>query len=195
MENFSEVKKKLYKMVEETILSSKNKFSDTAWKHHILPVIKYCLILGRKMKADLEVLELAALLHDYACFESASFYKEHHIHGSRLAEKFLVKMNVPKDKIQLIKDCIMSHRGSVKIKKKTLEAKILASADAMSHISELADMLHLAYGIYHYKTEEGVKWLQGKLKRSWAKIMPEGKNMVRKDYQTAMKILKKALEK
>lgn len=195
MKNFQKIRSNVYKIVKGAAFSPKNKFTSTVWEYHILPVIEHSLVLGKKMKADLEVLELSALLHDYACFKNPSFYPEHHIHGARLSKELLRKMEVPEDKIQMISDCIISHRGSVKLKKKTMEAKILASADAMSHFSELADLFYLAYNVHRLETREGVEWLQGKLKRSWAKIMPEGKDMVRKDYQIAMKILKKALEK
>lgn len=195
MKNFKKIKGEVYKLVKKAAYSPKNKFTSTAWDFHILSVVEHSLSLGRKLKADLEVLELSALLHDYACFTDASFYEEHHIHGACLAGELLKKLEVSQKKIETIQDCIMSHRGSVKLKKKTLEAKILASADAMSHISEIADLFYLAYGVHKYKTREGAEWLIGKLERSWAKIMPEGKNIVRKDYLIAMNILKRALEK
>ncbi|MFH1822404.1 MAG: hypothetical protein ABH830_01755 [Patescibacteria group bacterium] len=36
---------------------------------------------------------------------------------------------------------------------------------------------------------------KGKLNRSWDKIMPEGKKLVRDDYLLAMKIIRKAEKK
>jgi len=147
------------------------------------------------MKADLKVLELAALLHDYASILDPSFVKNHHVHGARLAGEVLKKLKVSPEKVKVIQNCIMSHRGSIKSERKSIEEKILASADAMSHFTELASMFYLAYGVHKLKTKEGAQWLKGKLERSWAKIMPEGKDMVRKDYLVAMKILRKALER
>lgn len=194
MENYKKIRSEVYKIVEKAAISPQNIYT-AAWKHHILVVVKFSLDLGKKVKADLEVLELAALLHDYASLLDKNFNKEHHVHGARLAKEILEKLNVPDDKTKIIQDCIMSHRGSVKLKRETKEAKILASADAMSHISELASMFYLTYGVHKFKTKEGAEWLKGKLERSWAKIMPEGKKMVRKDYLIAMKILKIALVK
>ncbi len=183
-------------MVKGACYSKENKFKDSIWDYHILPVVKHSLILGKKFRADLEVLELAALLHDYAAIiENGKLYKNHHIYGAKLAEKILVSLNYPEDKIKRIKECIKSHRGSVVIDKKNIEAKILASADAMSHITELADMFYLTYGVHKYKTSDGAEWLKNKLKRSWEKIIPVGQKIVKADYDIAIKILNKTLDK
>lgn len=192
--NYQKIKSQSYKIVKKACYSPKNKFKESAWACHILSVIKHSLKLGKKFKADLEVLELAALFHDYAGIVNYDLQKEHHIESAKMAEKILSKLKLPLDKIEHIKECIISHRGSVKLNKKSIEAKILASADAMSHITELADMFFLTFNIHGFKVCEGAKWLKAKLIRSWNKIMPQGKKLVREDYKIAMKILDKAIK-
>lgn len=137
---------------------------------------------------------MAALFHDYANLVNYDLCKIHHLESAKMAEKILTKLNLPIDKINHIKESIVSHRGSVKLKKKSIEAKILASADAMSHITELANMFFLTFSIHGFKTCEGAKWLKVKLVRSWNKIMPEGKDLVRDDYKIAIKILNKVIK-
>lgn len=194
--NYNKIRNRVKKIVKNACYSKENKFKDSLWDYHILPVIKYSLILGKKFRADLEVLELAALLHDYAAIiKNGKLYKKHHLRGAKLAEEILVSLNYPQDKIKCIKDCIKSHRGSIVVNKKNIEAKILASADAMSHITELVDMFYLTYGVHKYKTFEGAKWLKKKLKRSWDKIIPSGRKIVKADYEVAIKILNKILSK
>lgn len=171
-----------------------NHFGHGVWDYHILAVLKHSQTLGKMFKADREVLELAAILHDYAGIKDYKLYSEHHIHSGEMAEKILRKYNYPEVKIKHIKECIFSHRGSVKMRRRTIEAKILASADAMSHITEIADMFHLTFKIYGYDTAEGAKWLKGKLQRSWNKTMPSGKELIRADYEAAMKIINHALK-
>ena len=190
--NYHKIRNEVRKIVKKACYARDNKFKSSVWQYHILPVVEHSLILGRKFKADLEILELSALLHDYASLTDFKLYKHHHLHGACLADKILSKLGYPKDKIKHIKECIVSHRGSVRISKKSIEAKILASADAMAHISELADMFYLTFGVHKYKTREGAKWLGNKLQRSWRKIMPEGKRMIKEDYQVAMRVIKKA---
>jgi len=191
--NYRKIRREVRKLVRDACYSAKNNFSYTTWQYHILPVAGHSLHLGRRLKADLEVLELAAYLHDYAGILDYKLYKDHHLHGARLAGKILGELNFPAEKIKKVKECIGSHRGSVRIKHKNKEAEILASADAMSHFTELADMFYLTFGIHRYKTLEGARWLKAKLERSWAKIIPEGRKLIKEDYKTAKEIINKAI--
>jgi len=191
--NYRKIRREVRKLVRDACYSAKNNFSYTTWQYHILPVAGHSLHLGRRLKADLEVLELAAYLHDYAGILDYKLYKDHHLHGARLAGKILGELNFPAEKIKKVKECIGSHRGSVRIKHKNKEAEILASADAMSHFTELADMFYLTFGIHRYKTLEGARWLKAKLERSWAKIIPEGRELIRDDYKIVSRIINKAI--
>jgi HD superfamily phosphodiesterase len=192
--NYKEVRKEVVRIVKKANRSQKNYFGRRTWECHILPVVSHSLKLGRILKADLEVLELAALLHDYAnLVDKKRYSSQHHKYGAIFARKILANLQLPEEKINNVVDCIFSHRGSVKIKAKTLEAEILKSADAMSHITELADMFSLAYGIHRFGSLVGAKWLKAKLKRSWNKTMPEGKKLVKEDYVIALKILNKTI--
>ena len=173
--------------------SPDNYCTETVWPFHIMPVAEHSLKLGKKLKADLEVLELAALLHDLAAVTHKKYAEDHHIHGAKMAGKILNDLGLPEEKIAKIKNCILNHRGSKPGKRESLEEKILASADAMSHFTELADMMYLTYGVHKLKTVEGAIWLKGKLTRSWKKIMPAGRKLIIKDYEAAMKILNKAI--
>lgn len=189
--NFSKIRDEVKSLVRTACFSPRNKFTETVWSYHIVPVVNHSLALGKKLKADREVLELAAYLHDYAGVKDFKLYEEHHYHGANLAEKILTELKYDQGKIELIKECILSHRGSVVLRKKSLEARILASADAMSHITEGADMFYLVYGVHRFKTAEGAAWLEKKLARSWRKIMPEGREMIRDDYRDFKKLLRK----
>ena len=193
--DYRKIRNKVINFVKQVCYSKKNKYSDTVWPYHLMPVVKYSLKLGKKLKADLEVLELAAYLHDLSALVNIKTAGKHHLVSAQIAEKLLKKWQLPEEKITRVKECILSHRGSINIKPKNLEAKILASADAMSHFSQLADMMYLTYGIHKFKTRPGAIWLKNKLLRSWRKIMPAGKKLIKKDYQQAMKILDQAVTK
>lgn len=197
----STIKKYYYKKIRANVIIKVkeacriSKEGSRTWATHILPVTQYSLLLGKKMKADLEVLELAALLHDYASLVDFKKYKEgHHVYGAKFAREILKQTDLPKEKIDHIADCIISHRGSVKIKHKTVESRILASADAMSHITELGDMFYLVYGVHKMAKDEGLEWLKGKIGRSWNKLMPEGKKIVKEQYVIASAIINKAIK-
>jgi putative nucleotidyltransferase with HDIG domain len=187
---YSTTIKAVKKLVKSANDSTNNKYGNTVWKYHLELVAKYGLALAKKLKADAEVVELAAYLHDYASLLDINNAARHHLVGAELAEKILADLKLPREKINAVKECILAHRGSVQRKKRTLEAKILASADAMSHFYYIPDMFYLTYGVHRLKSDEGAVWLKAKLQRSWHKIvLPEGREMIKKDRKLFLEIL------
>ena len=97
---------------------------------HLLRVTKNALNIGRKMDANLVVLEVSALFHDIARADE----KEGLCHAKLSADytrKMLVKRNWPLDIISEIVYAIENHRYRKGITPKTLEAKILQDADRL----------------------------------------------------------------
>jgi uncharacterized protein len=119
----------------------------TAWKEvgkgpgshgwdHVRRVFELCLKIGRKEKADLTVLGLAALLHDIGRpEEKASKGKVCHAQvGARKAAEILAPFNLPPDTLRAVIHCIRSHRFRGKHAPNTLEARILFDADKLDSI-------------------------------------------------------------
>lgn len=179
---------KIAKIVEETCKSKSNFFGYSAWTNHIQNVVIFAKQLAEKMQADVEVVELAALLHDYASVLDKKLYPEHHIHGARLARELLEKYNYPPEKISKIENAILSHRGSKDIKRQAIESEILASADAMAHFTNLESLFYLAFVTKGMKIEEGREFVMGKLNRSWNKLLPEAKEIIAPFYEGAEKL-------
>ncbi|MHB1392977.1 MAG: HD domain-containing protein [Clostridia bacterium] len=177
------------KLVEDACVRDTNKFGYGIWSHHIVYVVRYAKQLAVILGADDEVVEIAALLHDYAGIKDSSLAEEHHIHGAIEAERILVKYGYSPEKIEKVKHCIMSHRGSILSERKSPEAECIASADAMSHIVQTASLLHLAYAKHCMTIDEGKVWVLNKLERSWNKLCPEAREVVCDDYLCAKKIL------
>ena len=182
---------KLREMVREECQKETNPFGYTAFIH-IRGVVKYAKLLAQKFGVDEEICELSAWLHDWGSLIGK--YEDHHIVGAEEAERILKGFNYPQDKIEKVKYCILTHRGnediSKDLKRKTLEAKILSSADAMSHFADIPDLFHLAYFTKGLSYENGKEFVKGKLQRDWKKIMPTGKEIIREYYEAALKILK-----
>lgn len=176
-------------IVEEECKKDTNIYGYGIWTHHIKAVVRNSILLAKEFNADLEVVELAALLHDYASIKNKLFYKEHHIYGAIEAENLLKTFNYPKEKIELIKNCIISHRGSVIIDKNSNEAKIIASADAMAHIDEIPSLFHLAYTKHKMNIDDGAEWVMNKIDRSWQKLCPEAKELMLYKYNSIKTIL------
>ena len=176
------------RMVEQICKLETNIFGYTIWTHHIVPVVHNAKQLANLLGADLEIVELAALLHDFASVKDKALYKDHHLNSAIEAEKILKSFDYPTEKIAAVKHCIETHRGSVTEQQRSLEAECVASADAMAHIQNVPALLYSAYN-RGKEIDEGSDWLKKKLERSWNKMIPEAQNMVRDKYEAALKIL------
>jgi putative nucleotidyltransferase with HDIG domain len=99
------------------------------WFIHLKPVIDYSKELAKKYNANLEVVWLSAILHDLARLDDLEPHDE--ISAER-AYDMLLEKRFSKEIAEEVKKTILTHRCK-KHKPQTLEQKILATADAMSH--------------------------------------------------------------
>jgi uncharacterized protein len=179
----------LAQIVEEVCQAESNVFGYGIWSHHILFVAQYGKQLAALLCADADVVEIAALLHDYASIKDPTLYEDHHLHGAREAEKILREHDYPQATIVAVKDCIATHRASVGGEQVTKEAICLASADAMAHIDQVPSLLYLTYVQHKMSIDEGSRWVQKKLQRSWHKLCPEAQELIREKYLSALVVL------
>ncbi len=183
--------KEIEKIVEEACKAHTNVFGYGIWTHHILQVVKIGKKLAGRFDADPEIVEIAALLHDYAGIKDHSLHKEHHMHGAIEAEKILKELNYPELKIEAVKHCIKNHRGSVPGKRGTPEAECLASADAIAHIEYVPSLFYLAYAKFDMEIDDGADWIRKKLNRTYKKINPKIRHLVEEKYKSAINIVAK----
>ena len=188
--NKAELISTISKIVEKQCISEDNIFGYEIWTCHIISVVKYAKTLAKQLGANEELVEIAALLHDYSSIKNEDMYEEHHMYGAIEAQKLLQGLNYPQDKIDIIKDCIICHRGSVKRQQKTKEAICVASADAMAHIDQVPSLLHLAYHNRKMNVQDGADWVSRKIERSFNKLCPEAKDIMKEKYESAKIVLK-----
>ena len=180
---------KISNIVEDACKAETNTFGYGIWSHHILPMIPIVQQLADKVNADMEVVTLAVLLHDYAGIKDAELVAEHHIWGAKEAEKILKDENLEEEKIEKVKKCVLAHRGSVVIEKATEEERCVADADAIVHIDQFASLFYLVYGDRGMDVDEGKKWVKDKLTRDWDKMSQNGRNMAKYKYDCIMELL------
>lgn len=183
------IKNKVAQIVEQACAADTNIFGYDIWTHHILPVVQNAKQLAPRFDVDPEIMEFAALLHDYASIKDKALYADHHIHGPIEAEKLLKRFGYPQEKTEAVKEAIATHRASVTVKHRSAEGECLANADAMSHIEHVPSLLYLAYIHHGMGIDEGRGWVKAKLQRSWQKLREDVQELVRDTYQAALKIL------
>jgi uncharacterized protein len=114
------------------------------WAHgrsHIERVLRMAKEIGKQEGANLEIIELAAILHDI--FENREAHSNiagfrHDIEGSKEARKILTKLGFVDKTIDAVCHCIESHRKrSGRIEPQTIEAKCLFDADKLDCIGAI----------------------------------------------------------
>lgn len=157
--------------------------------YHIKAVVKNSVFLALNYDADIEIVTIAAWLHDIASVTHYKYYEEHHIWGAKMADEILTSFSYEVIKIDVIKNCILNHRGSKLIDKRTVEEKCVADADAISHFDSIPSLFYLAYINRKLDIQDGTEFVRNKLERSYDKLSESSKIMYQNKYNNAMEIL------
>jgi len=125
----------LVKIKEE----AKRYFANAEGSHdwgHTERVYSLCVHIGKKENADLEVLEMAALLHDIGReYQDKTNGRVCHAEkGAQLARELLERYKVDKEKIEKIVHCIECHRFRGDKIPQSKEARVLYDADKLDSI-------------------------------------------------------------
>jgi len=173
------------RFVEEECGKPISKYGAEPFEGHFVPMVEYAKLLGEKKNADIEIIEVAGWLHDIGSILVAR--ENHHVTSCEIAEKKLRDLGYSEDKIEKVKHCIFSHRGSQDIKRESVEAEIIAEADAMSHFDCIEGLFKAAYLYENCKSQkEAKKKVLQKLINSYNKLSDEGKELVKDKFEAAM---------
>lgn len=159
------------------------------YEDHIKYVVENAIILAKKYEADVEIVELGALLHDIAMPSNIGPREEHHIYGAKIAEELLTKYNYPQDKIERVKQCILNHRGIEDLPRNTIEEEIIADADVIAHFDSIPALFSLAFKERNLDLHEGTEFVKKKLERDYNKLSDRTKKLLEKRYINIRKVL------
>ena len=191
----NDIIKKIYDEVKRRCKLPSNAYGIGAWDHHIELVYKIAIGICYEYGANHDIVALAALLHDIASITDKSYTEEHHIIGAQIAEELLAPYQIAKEDVELIKKCILNHRGSKLVQKTTPEEICIADADAMAHFYSVPSLLRMVYVEKNMSIDDGAEFVYNKLQRSYNKLSDKGKEIILPHYQAAQILLfKKYLE-
>jgi uncharacterized protein len=174
--------------VEEESRKPESKYGYEPFAFHFAAVVKYAEELADELGADKEVVSIAAWLHDIG---SVIYGREdHHLTGAKIAEEKLKELNYPEEKIELVKKCILNHRGSQDNNPETIEEKIISDADALSNFDNIAGIFKAAFVFENLTQGEAKESVRKKLENKWSKLYFENsKKIIRPKYEGAMILL------
>jgi len=165
-----------------------SKYGFEPFQNHFVPTVKYARYLANEIGGDLEIVTIAAWIHDIGSIMMGRH--DHHITGAKIAEKKLREFGYPEKRVQLVKNCVLHHRGSQKIKAETLEEQIVAEADAMSNFDNISGIFKAAFIFEGLTQEQARVSIVKKLENKWNQLSLDGsKDLVRPKYEAAMLLL------
>ncbi|MBU0758660.1 MAG: HD domain-containing protein [Nanoarchaeota archaeon] len=152
-------------------------------KYHIEIVVDYSKILAEKLCADTEICIISGYLHDIGL--KIGDKEDHANSGAEEAEKILTRLGFSAERIMLVKSCIKKHSTETREAERTrIEEKILANADAMSHIAGYYYVMCVPHLYLGMGFEDGYRWFKKKIKIDFEEkiTLPEAKEMIRDKY-------------
>lgn len=169
----------------------KEKHNYDFWNDHIKYVVKNAVELAEKYEADIEIVELGALLHDISMPSEVGPREEHNIYGAKIADELLTKLNYPQDRKERVKECVLRHRGSKDLPRNTIEEQCVADADVMAHFDCIPSLFHLAFAKNEMELsiEDGTEFVKKKLERDYNKLSSRTREVLKEKYENIINIL------
>lgn len=128
--------------IELVKVHAKKLFIDASGSHdweHTLRVSRLCQHIGHVEGADMDVLLIAAYLHDIgrSCQDASNGAVCHAEKGARIAQPIIKDLPLSKKQKENIVHCIITHRFRGNHAPKSVEAKVLFDADKLDAIGAI----------------------------------------------------------
>lgn len=175
--------------VENECKKTSSRYGYEPFPFHFVPMVNYSEKLTNELGGDKEIILIAAWLHDIGSIIHGR--DNHHITGAKIAEEKLRELQYPAEKIELVKKCILNHRGSQQNNREAIEEQIIAEADVMTNFDNIAGIFKAAL-VYENKTQgEAKDSVRKKLENKWKQLHFENsKKIIKPKFDAAMLLLK-----
>ena len=181
--------------IRQDIMAKCEKYMRTAdvgrvfdfWTEHISLVVKHAVRLAKEYGADVEIVELGALLHDVAKIDRVGEQADHHIKGADIAIEMLRKYNYDETKTNRVEDCVINHRSSLNAN--TIEETCVADADALAHFDNPFKIAQFVYGILGKEKAEGREELRKYFEKDFNTLSARTQKSFKPRFDTIMDVL------
>ncbi len=159
------------------------------WNDHIKRVVYHAVNLAKEYGADVEIVELGALLHDVSMPSEYGDRSEHNIYSAEMAETLLAGLSYPKARLELVKKCVLNHSGRNAHLRNTIEETCISDADALAHFDRIPSLFSLAYNVLNMKLEEGRDYVKDRLQGDYDGLSDRTKQMYKAKLEAMMEML------
>ena len=177
------------KDVKELINDYKINSSDhyDFWNEHIKYVYKEAINLAKLYNADIEIVSLAALLHDIALISKVGDRKDHHIKGKIIADEILSKYTYPKEKKEKVLNCVYNHRSSKNAT--NIEELCVCDADILAHFDNIPMLFNSAYIRNNICLNDIRNWMKECFEKDYNDLSDKTKALFKERYDVIYKII------
>ncbi len=110
-------------------------WADWLYENHVFTVANYAVNLSKRLDVDPDLPRASAMLHDIADAVLGRFDDNHAEKSAEIARSFLIESGYDEDEIgTIVDDALRYHSCREENLPKTIEGKILATADALAHL-------------------------------------------------------------
>lgn len=166
-------------------IASKNvgDYNYNYWDNHVKFVVDISKQLAKEKNADLEIVEISAILHDIAKVLSLNEEESHNLVGSQFAVKLLREKGFDEEKIEKVRKCILYHGGDLDDNiLLTNEEWCVRNADILSLFNNISIFYHIAFNEYNLKYDEGIKCVKEILYNKYNRLDSELKKIYDPDF-------------
>lgn len=157
------------------------------WNEHIKYVYEEAKAQAKKFNADIEIVQLGALLHDIALIQMEGTRAEHHINGKKIAEEFLRSINYPEEKLEKVLGCVLHHRKSQNAENN--EELCVADSDILAHFDNIPMLFNYMFISLKMTLEEVHESMPKYLEKDFEDLSDRAKEDFKDKYELYKKVL------
>lgn len=137
----------LVKYIEENIypLYERNDWAHQLW--HIKEVVERSIKLAKKYPVNLDMVYVIASFHDLGCYVNRDNHEE--ISAYFMEQDTFIQGYFTSEEIEIMKEAIIDHRGSLEYIPRSIYGKIISSADRFVTIEGIMRSAH-SYSLEFY---------------------------------------------
>jgi uncharacterized protein len=162
------------------------------FEEHLSVVAGISERLAEALGADLEVVRVAAYLHDISAVSDITTLPDHARLSAELARAWVTARGGTAVLAEAVSRCVAAH--SQPLIKGTAEEICLSNADALAQIARPAYWLWFAFSVRKLGFAEGRAWLRGLNEKNWRALAPVARTLGQTEYDRAMSLLANAGE-
>ena len=155
-----------------------NVFGPSFFDQHLAVVADCATTLAEHLGADVEIVELAAYLHDISAVYDPTTMPNHAKLSADLATRLLLEQGYRQGLVSSVARSIASHSDPLPMGSAYPEEVCLSNADAVARILRPAYWMYFVFGIRKSGFEEGRQRLRSTVEKHWGRPNEPAKELV-----------------